>query len=127
LILGSKRNFDWLPFIPRWSPSLVLQCENAALTHSRRFSEKKAQKSVTVVFLKKSNISGIFPSTIRAVPWVGEEEVALTVLSNPKSFPVLSSSTSGLTGRGLVTVSLAIECGAIMAQWAAVQKLKMGM
>jgi hypothetical protein len=52
---------------------------------------------VTIVFLKKSNISRIFPSAIKAAPRVGEEEVALAALSEPESFLASSSLIGGLT------------------------------
>jgi hypothetical protein len=49
-----------------------------------------------------------FPLCIRAVPWVGEDELVIGVLSVLDSSPVLSSS-DGLVGRGLVMESVARE------------------
>jgi hypothetical protein len=80
---------------------------------------------VTIIFLKKSDISGIFPFASEVTPWVGEEEVALTTLSDPESF-LTSSSIGGLTGRDLFAVSSAIERGAVMAQQVVMQQQKMG-
>jgi hypothetical protein len=48
-----------------------------------------------VVFLKKSVSSRISPSAILVVPRVGEEEVAIAVLSAPESCPESSVLANG--------------------------------
>jgi hypothetical protein len=45
---------------------------------------------VTIVFLKNSNISGIFPSAILTAAGVREEEVTGAIISAPESLLVLS-------------------------------------
>jgi hypothetical protein len=56
--------------------------------------------SVTTVFLKKSVSSGISPSAIFAEPRVGEEEVAITVLSVPESCPESSALADAAKSSG---------------------------
>jgi hypothetical protein len=64
------------------------------VSHPRSWYARRSS-SVTIVFLKKSVSSGISPFTIIVAPRVGEEEVAIVVLSAPDSCP----ESSALVGR----------------------------
>jgi hypothetical protein len=64
---------------------IKLPVSNPRSWYARRSS------SVTVVFLKKSVSSGIFPSAIFVVSQVGEDEAAIMVLSIPESCPESSA------------------------------------